>query len=217
MDQFIRLGFYAVCVLAAAFLMHNLNAWYIEPNYLGFEDPTTDYSKLPKLQNAMLSWPWKLSGLGHFFTSLAVVALAFVADELFSKAFPRVGKLALGAGLLAGCGFMLIGVTHVGGSQVLTLLSEQNPEFRDNVFLISTITRVSFNSLAIVALGWFIMLFSWCGMQSGRIGKAFGRYGYLAGAVGFMMAFVYAPAYLPFYLIWAVWAAVAFRNMGSKT
>ena len=101
----------------------------------------------------MLSWPWKLSGLGHFFTSLAVVALAFVADELFSKQFPRVGKLALGAGLLAGCGFMLIGVTHVGGSQVLTLLSEQNPEFRDNIFLISTITRVSFNSLAIVALG----------------------------------------------------------------
>jgi len=107
-----------------------------------------------------------------------------------------------------GCGFLLNGVANVGVTSSLTLLSDNNAAYVDEIFLVATITRISFNSLAIVAMGWFMLQVSWCGLRTGMLPAAFCYFGYFAGASGLLMAAAYIPVYLPIYFFWALFLSV---------
>ncbi|RLA40372.1 MAG: hypothetical protein DRR42_25945 [Gammaproteobacteria bacterium] len=217
LDTYTYSGLGAALVMAFAFFIHNVNGIYIEPTFLGFEDRVNDYAKIEKLQNALLSWPWILSGFGHLLTGFASFVLGVVGNHLFIDDHPIASRLCSYAAIAAGCGFLLTGVTSVGGAQTLTLLADNNPDYVQVVFLASTITRVSFNSLAIVAMGWFMLQISWCGLKTAKLPRTFCYFGYLSALSGLLMAIAYIPVYLPLYFFWALWLAIilGYRKPGT--
>jgi hypothetical protein len=204
MDSLIRSAGFAALIIFAAFAMHNLNAGFIEPRYLGFES-YADYALLPKLENASRTLPWLLSGLGHVLSGFAMVILALGVYTMFRDARPIAALIALSAGLLAAVGFLLLGMSHVIGRQTLFLLTDANPAMRDSAYMTATVVRILFNGLAQVGLGWFAVELSWCSLKTRALPRPFVLYGFLSGGAGLLMAFAYIPIYLYTVLIWALW------------
>ena len=205
MTELRRTAGFAALVIMLAFAMHNLNALYIEPNYLGFEDPRVDYAKIEKLRNAMGSIPWTLSGIGHFLSGFAAVVLGLVCRQMFRDYKLAAGRLLLGAGLMAGAGFLLTGIADLMGGQAVRILSAQNPDLEGAAYIATSIGRIVFNGLAQVGLGWFAWQLSWCGLKTGTLPKAFCYFGYLSGFSGLLMGVFFLPVYLYLVLIWSAW------------
>ncbi len=198
----------AALVICAAFLIHNINALYIEPNFLGFKDPRVDYADLAKLKNALGSLPWRLSGFGHLLSGFACVVLGLSARQLFRDSKLAAARLLAGAGFVAGVGFLLTAITDQAGSGAVKLLAAQNPELEDAAYLSLSIVRIIFNCLAQVGLGWFAWQLSFCGLRTGMLPKAFCYFGFLSGFTGLIMALSFIPVYLLAVLIWSGWLAV---------
>lgn len=198
----------AALVICTAFLVHNVNALYVEPNFLGFKDPRVDYADLAKLKNALGSLPWRLSGFGHLLSGFACVVLGLAARQWFRDSKLAAARLLLGAGLVAGVGFLLTAITDQAGSAAVKLLSAQNPALEDAAYLSLSIVRIIFNCLAQVGLGWFAWQLSFCGLKTGILPKAFCWFGYLSGFTGLLMAVIFIPTYLLTVLIWSGWLAV---------
>lgn len=198
----------AALVICTAFLVHNVNALYVEPNILGFKDPRVDYADLAKLKNALGSLPWRLSGFGHLLSGFACVVLGLSARQWFRDSRLAAARLLLGAGFVAGVGFLLTAITDQAGSAAVKLLSTQNPALEDAAYLSLSIVRIIFNCLAQVGLGWFAWQLSFCGLKTGMLPKAFCWFGYLSGFTGLLMAVIFIPTYLLTVLIWSGWLAV---------
>jgi hypothetical protein len=197
----------AALVIFLAFAVHNVNAAYIEPRYLGFAT-YADYADLGKLMNASRAWPWLLSGLGHVASGFAMVVLTMGVHAMYRDGHPAAALIAMGAGLLSAAGFLLLGLSHVIGRQTLLLLADANPGLRESAYMTATVSRILFNALAQVGLGWFAVQLSWCGMRTRTLPAGFGWYGYLSGAAGLVMAVAYIPFYLFTVLVWALWLGV---------
>lgn len=208
MDRLIRPAGYAALVVFLAFAVHNVNGAYIEPKYLGFAS-YADYADLARLANASRSLPWLASGLGHVATGFAMVVLAAGVHALLREAAPASALLLLATGWLASAGFLLLGLSHVIGRQALFLLTDANPQVREAAYLTASLSRIWFNGLAQVALGWFAVQLSWSGLRTGTLSRWFCRYGYLSGAAGLLMALAYVPVYLFTVPGWALWLGVA--------
>lgn len=202
-----RMGL-AALVICAAFLIHNINALYIEPNFLGFKDPRIDYADLDKLRNALGSLPWRLSALGHLLSGFACVVLGLSARQLFYDSKLAAVRLLPGAGVVAGVGFLLTAITDQAGSGAVKLLAAQNPELEDAAYLSLGIVRIIFNCLAQVGLGWFAWQLSYCGLKTGMLPKGFCWFGYLSGFTGLIMALTFIPTYLLTVLLWSGWLSV---------
>jgi hypothetical protein len=194
-------------VIFLAFAVHNVNGAYIEPRYLGFT-AYADYADLGKLMNASRAWPWLLSGLGHVASGFAMVILTMGVHAMYRDGQPAAALIAMGAGLLSATGFLLLGLSHVIGRQTLLLLADANPGLRESAYMTATVSRILFNALAQVGLGWFAVQLSWCGMRTRTLPASFGWYGYLSGAAGLVMAVAYIPFYLFTVLVWALWLGV---------
>jgi hypothetical protein len=204
MEALIRPAGYAALAIFAAFAIHNLNGSYIEPTYLGFSG-YGDYADLAKLQQASRALPWLFSGLGHLISGFAMVVLTLGVFAMFRDARPATAWLMLAAGILAAAGFLLLGLSHVIGRQVLFLLGDRNPAMRDSLYATATLVRILFNSLAQVSLGAFAVGLSTGGLATGKLPRWFCYYGFLSGAAGLVMGFAYAPVYLFTVLLWSLW------------
>lgn len=207
MHRLVRATGYAALVIFAAFSIHNLNGAYIEPTYLGFAS-YADYADLGKLIDASRALPWLASGLGHVASGFAMVILTLGVYATYRAITPASALIALGAGLLAATGFLLLGLSHVIGRQTLFLLTDANPPMREAAYMAATLSRIYFNGLAQVGLGWFAVQLSWSGLATGTLPRAFCWYGYLSGAAGLLMALAYVPVYLFTVLIWALWLGI---------
>jgi hypothetical protein len=207
MQALTRPAGYAALVIFLAYAMHNLNGAWIEPRYLGFAT-YADYADLAKLMNASRAWPWLLSGIGHTASGFAMVVLTMGIYAKYRESRPAAALLMLGSGLLAATGFLLLGVSHVIGRQTLFLLADANPGLRESAYMTATVTRIFFNGLAQVALGWFAVQLSWCGLGTRSLPAGFCWYGYLSGTAGLLMAVAYIPVYLFTVLAWALWLGV---------
>ena len=217
MGSLYRSAGYAAAVIFLAFLVHNVNAWYIEPTYLGFTNPAVDYANLDKLKNAFGSVFWTLSGLGHFFSGFACVVLALTGRQLFLDSRPAAGRLLLGSGLVAAVGFFLTGIADVAGGGAVQLLSAQNPDVGRAAYLSASIGRIAYNCLAQVGLGWFAWQLSWCGLKTGTLPKSFCWFGYLSGLSGLVMGITFFPVYLQFVLLWSGWLAVIMMRRAAQS
>ena len=208
MRSLYRSAAWAAAVICLAFLVHNVNALYVEPTYLGFKNPAVDYANIDKLKNAIGSVPWTLSGLGHLFSGFACVVLALTGRQLYRESRPAAGRLLLGAGMVAGIGFFLTGISDLAGGGAVKLLSAQNPDLQRAAYLSASIARIVYNCLAQVGLGWFAWQLSWCGLKTGTLPKSFCWFGYLSGRSGLVMGLTFFPVYLQLVLIWSGWLAV---------
>ena len=204
-----RVGAWVIC---AAFVVHNVNGAYIEPRILGFEDPATDYARIEMLRMAIGSWPWLASGIGHLLSGFACVPLALWAFHAFRDNAPVASAFALVAGLFAGAGFMLGGITDLLGSSSASLLADMNPAYVDEIYLADSLVRIVLNGFAIVSFGWFAAQVSWAGAHAGTMSRWQAGCGYLAAATALLFAVVYVPLYLAVYLVWSGWLALSLRR-----
>jgi hypothetical protein len=210
----------AALVVFAAFAMHSLNALYIEPNYLGFRNPATDYADIEKLKNAIGSTPWTLSGIGHLLSGFALVYLALCAREMFREHKLIAARVALVAGVLSAVGFLLTGISDlVGGGlfksrfAAVTLIAGQNPDIERAAYAAQALARISYNALAQVGLGWYAVLVSWCGMKTAMLGRRLCYFGYFSGFCGMVMGVMFVPLYLYTVLVWSLWYGVSLLRL----
>jgi hypothetical protein len=213
----------AALIIFAAFAMHTLNALYIEPRYLGFENPAVDYANLDKLKNAIGSAPWTLSGFGHLLSGFAMVYLALCAREMFREWKLVPARVALVAGVISAIGFLLTGISDlVGGGPfgspfgAVRLLGSQNPDVERAAYVAQSLSRISYNSLAQVGLGWYAVLVSWCGRRTGLLGRALCYFGYFSGFCGLLMGVTFLPLYLYTVLLWSLWYGLVLLRMPAR-
>jgi hypothetical protein len=114
-------------------------------------------------------------------------------------------------------GFAVNGVENGIGAQVVKLLQENNSD----VVGIQAATIASFsifeaimNAVAIVMFGAFLITVTIWGRRFGYFSKSLVICGWIAGMSGILMAFVYLPAYLMFYLIWLIWFLIVVKSSG---
>ncbi len=211
-NDFTRSAAIGALVICVAFVVHNVNGAYVEPQVLGFEDPARDYARIEMLRRAIGSWPWRASGLGHFLSGFACVPLALWALHAFRRSTPVAGAFALVAGLFAGAGFLLGGITDLLGSHSASLFAGANPAYADEIYLADSLVRVVLNGFAIVSFGWFAAQVSWAASQTGAMSRWQVGCGYLAAASALLFAAMYVPLYLPIYLVWSGWLAWRLRR-----
>jgi hypothetical protein len=209
----------ASLVIFGAFLIHNVNALYIEPNILGFRNPRVDYARIELLKNAVGSVPWTFSGLGHLVSGFAMVYLALGVRALYRNYKLVPARVAMLGALIGAVGFMLTGISDlIGGglfglpNGAVRLLAEQNPDLERAAYLSLSLGRIVFNCLAQVGLGWYAVLVSWCGRRTGLLPAWFCYFGYLSGFMGVVQGVLFFPFYLQFVLVWSLlFAIVLFR------
>ena len=127
------------------------------------------------------------------------------------------GRLLLGAGFVAAIGFFLTGIADLAGNGAVKLLAAQNPDLERGAYLAASISRIVYNCMAQVGLGWFAWQLSWCGLKTGLLPKGFCRFGYLSGLSGLVMGVIFFPVYLQLVLIWAGWLAVIMWRQAGRT
>ena len=76
----------AAWIVLAAMLIHNLNALYLEPTYLGFVDKAKDYADMAKIENALWSFSFTSSGTAHIFCGFALMLIGLASFNRFRAA-----------------------------------------------------------------------------------------------------------------------------------
>lgn len=223
MNSLYRAATYAAFVILAGMLIHLLNASYLEPTYLGFVDKAKDYGDMAKIQNAIESCSmdtlqlcsFKYSGFAHMINGMLFMLLAIAVRQLFSVSNPVAAEFAFVAGLVAGLGFLMTGVSDIPGTVYASLLRDLNPEYNDSILLITTMIRGIVNIIAITGLGWFAAFTSYASLKSGIFSKWGAYYGYillfpgLGGLISPIFGFMYIALVLP----WLIWLGMQFNKV----
>ncbi|MGI9308209.1 MAG: hypothetical protein ACR2P6_03035 [Gammaproteobacteria bacterium] len=218
MQSSIRAASTAAFLIFVAMLIHNLNGMYLEPTFLGFEEPT-DYGDMTKIENALWSFSFTSSGISHMVVGFAMVFLGLGLYDIFRDFSHMASRLILVAAVMSGLGFFLTGVSDIPGTAYAGLLRDMNPEFNETILLVITLFRGIANSVAIVGLGWFAGQTSWCMLKSDLFSEPSDRWfaylGYLnilpgIAALGLPVAgFLYLKT-LP---IWMIWLGLRLRKL----
>jgi len=208
----------AAFLIVIGMLIHNLNGRYLEPTFLGFENPM-DYADMAKIENALWSFSFLSSGISHMVVGFSFMILGLFLSEHFKKALPIGAKLTFIAAMLAGLGFLLTGISDIPGTLYGQLLREQNPDFNTNILLMTTIFRGVVNVLAIVGLGWFAGQVAWCGRRSGNFSRGFAVFGYINVLPG-IASLIFPPAgfaYIQLLPLWMLWLGLRLRQLPDSS
>ena len=175
----LRSGAIAALLFLLVMLIHNLNALYLEPTFLGFQNPTSDYADMVKIKNAQGSFSFISSGYGHMVAGLSLLVLSLALAELFKHHAPARGRLILSTAFIAGAGFFLTGIADIPGATFNNIMMAANSSYETSMMLTLSLLRGIFLMAAIVSLGLFAGLTSWCVLSSGLLPKWLGYYGLL--------------------------------------
>ena len=214
MTQLKKAATVAAFLIVLGMLIHNLNALYLEPTFLGFEDKAKDYADMSKIENAQWSFSFTSSGTSHIVVGFSMMILGLYLSEFFRSATPIASKLIMIAAMLCGVGFLMTGISDIPGTVYGRLLIGQNLEYKTDVLLMTTIFRGMVNILAIAGLGWFAGQISWCAIKTGAFPKGFAYFGYLNILPG-IASFIFPPigfAYIQLLPLWMLWLALLIRK-----
>ena len=204
----------AAWVIVGCMLVHNMNALWLEPNYLGFVDKARDYGNMEKILNAQFSFSFISSGTAHIACGFALLVLGLGLFHRFRAGHEVASQLLLLASVLAGLGFLLTGISDIPGAVYAKILREQNPDAATTITLINTLIRSVVNVLAIVGLSWMAGQLAWLTQKTGDFPKWFGWYGGAMLLPG-IVSFPFPPAgfvYLQMTIIWAAALALYLRR-----
>lgn len=213
----------AVFIILTGMLVHNINALYLEPTFLGFVDKAKDYGDMAKIQNAVESCSlsslylcsFKFSGFAHMINGLLFLLVAVAVQALFRPVTPVLGQLAYTSGLVAGLGFFATGVSDIPGTVYAGLLRDLNPDYNDTILLISTMIRGIANMIAITGLGLFAAFIGRAALLTGAFSRWGAWYGFillwpaLGGLVNPIAGFMYITLVLP----WLFWLGMQFSKL----
>jgi len=215
MQQLRRAASIAAFLIVVVFLIHNVNALWLEPTYLGFEDKGKDYADMSKIENALWSFSFTSSGIGHIVAGFSFMILGLGVFDVFRDRTPAASMLLLLASMLAGLGFLLTGISDIPGTLYGGFLRRENPAYKTDVLLMTTMFRGMANILAIAGLGWFAGQLSWCAGRTGLFPKGFVWFGWLNVLPG-IMSLVFPPAgfaYIQLAPLWILWLGLRLRRL----
>ena len=207
MRQLQKAATIAAFLIVAGMLIHNLNALYLEPYTLGFEDKARDYGDMAKIENALWSFSFTSSGTAHIVVGFSLMILGLFMSEFFKRALPIAAKLVFLSAVLSGLGFLLTGISDIPGTVYAGILRDLNPDQNTGILLMTTIFRGMVNILAITALGWFAGMVSWCAGKTNSFPKGFRIYGWVIVLPG-IMSLIFPPAgfaYIQLLPLWMLW------------
>jgi len=207
----------AAFLIVAGLLIHNLNALYLEPYTLGFEDKAVDYANMEKIANAQWSFSFTSSGIAHMVVGFSMMILGLGLYDLFRERRPAAARLVLLSACLSGLGFLLTGISDIPGTVVAGMLREHNPEHGTGILLMTTMIRSVVNILAVIALGWFAGQVAWCTLKTGLFPKWFGWYGWLNVLPG-IASLAFPPigfAYIQLFPVWMVALGLFLRRQAG--
>jgi len=204
----------AAFLIVVGMLIHNLNGLYLEPTFLGFEEPTS-YADMAKIENAQWSFSFTSSGISHIVVGFSLMILGLFLSEYFKKALPIGSKLTFIAAMLSGLGFLFTGISDIPGTRYGELLRDLNPDYNTNILLMVTIFRGMVNTLAIIALGWFAGQVSWCAGQTDTFPKGFRIFGYINVLPGIASLILPVAGFIYIQLLplWMLWLGLRLRKL----
>jgi hypothetical protein len=195
----------AAWLIVLAMLIHNMNALWLEPTYLGFVDKARDYGDMAKIANAQWSFSFISSGTAHVVCGFSMMILGLGLFHRFRSAHPVASQLLLIAALLSGTGFLLTGISDLPGAMYGQILREVNPGQQTTILLINTMIRSVINVLAIVGLSWTAAQLAWLTQKTRAFPAWFGWYGWLMLLPG-IVSFPFPPAGFVYLQLTVVWA-----------
>ncbi|MBL8200077.1 MAG: hypothetical protein JNK40_03815 [Chromatiales bacterium] len=204
----------AAWLIVGCMLIHNMNALWLEPTYLGFVDKAKDYGDMGKILNAQFSFSFISSGSAHIVCGFSVLILGLGLHYRFLGRHPVGARLLMLAALLSGLGFLLTGISDIPGAVYAKILREQNPDYAATIMLINTLIRSVVNVLAIVGLSWLAGQLAWLMGQTREFPRWFVWYGWLMVLPG-LFSFPFPPAgfiYLQLTIVWAAALAIFLRR-----
>ena len=204
----------AAWLIVGAMLIHNMNALWLEPTYLGFVDKARDYGDMRKILNAQFSFSFMTSGTAHIVCGFSVLILGLGLYNRFRGRHPLASQNLMLAALLSGIGFLLTGISDIPGAVYAKILREQNPDYAATIMLINTLIRSVVNVLAIVGLSWLAGQLAWLTRQTRDFPRWFVWYGWLMVLPG-LVSFPFPPAgfiYLQLTIVWAAALGVFLRR-----
>ena len=221
-----RFASWAAFLILFGMLIHNTNAFWLEPTYLDFKDPAVDYADMSKIQNAFESCSldklhlcsFKYSGFAHMFNGLMFFVLGIAALNLLRSKTPVLAQFACAAACVSGLGFLLTGISDIPGAALSALLRAENPEYNTDIFLISTVFRGLVNILAITGLGLFAGIFGYAVLKQQIFAKWGAYYGYILlvpGVVGLINP-VFGFMYLSLVVPWLIWLGLQFSRLSRN-
>jgi len=215
MRQLQKAATIAAFLIVAGMLIHNLNALYLEPYTLGFEDKAKDYGDMAKIENAIWSFSFTSSGTTHIVVGFSLMILGLFMSEFYKQALPIAAKLVFLSAILSGLGFLLTGISDIPGTVYGGILRDLNPDQNTEILLMTTIFRGMVNILAITALGWFAGMVAWCAGQTDTFSKGFRIYGWIIVLPG-IMSLIFPPAgfaYIQLLPLWMLWLGLRIRTL----
>lgn len=204
----------AAFLIVVGMLIHNLNGLYLEPTFLGFEEPTS-YADMAKIENAQWSFSFTSSGISHIVVGFSLMILGLFLSEYFKKPLPIGSKLTFIAAMLSGLGFLFTGIADIPGTRYGELLRDLNPDYNTNILLMVTIFRGMVNTLAIIALGWFAGQVSWCAGKTDTFPKGFRIFGYINVLPGIASLILPVAGFIYIQLLplWMLWLGLRLRKL----
>jgi hypothetical protein len=219
MKQLRQAASIAAFIIVAGLLIHNLNALYLEPYTLGFEDKARDYADMAKIENAIWSFSFTSSGTSHIFVGFSMMILGLYLSEFFRKTTPIGARLVFIASMLSGLGFLMTGISDIPGTVYGGLLRGMNPDYNTDILLMVTIFRGMVNVLAIVGLGWFAGQVAWCSARTEGFSRGFRIYGYINVLPG-IASLIFPPigfAYIQLMPLWMLWLGLKIRKLPAPS
>ena len=204
----------AAWLIVGCMLIHNMNALWLEPTYLGFVDKAKDYGDMSKILDAQFSFSFLTSGSAHIVCGFSVLVLGLGLHNRFRDRHPVGAQLLMVAALLSGIGFLLTGISDIPGAVYAKILREQNPDYAATIMVINTLIRSVVNVLAIVGLSWLAGQLAWLTRQTREFPRWFVWYGWLMVLPG-LLSFPFPPAgfiYLQLTIVWAAALAIFLRR-----
>jgi hypothetical protein len=216
----------AAFIMLTGMLVHNINAGYLEPTFLGFEDKARDYGDMSKIQNAIEACSldalqlcsFKYSGVAHMLNGLLLMVLGVAVLNIFRYSRPIAAQFAFVAALVGGLGFLATGVTDIPGTVYASLLRDINPDYNDSILLMTTMIRGVVNIIGITGLGLFAA-FTGKAALSGHIFTRWGAwYGFvlLVPALGGLISPIFGFMYLVLVLPWLFWLGRNFSRLARQ-
>jgi len=205
----------AAFLIVGVLLIHNMNALWLEPTYLGFEDKAKDYADMAKIGNAIGSFSFMSSGIGHMVAGFSFMVLGLSVFQIFRQQTPVAAMLLLTSAMMAGFGFLLTGISDIPGTVYAGLLRNENLDHNTAILLMTTMIRGVMNIMAIAGLGWFAGTLSWCAAKTGLFPKGFVWLGGLNVLPG-IMSLIFPPAgfaYIQLAPLWMLWLGLGLRKI----
>lgn len=176
MSNTIRAGSIAAFVILGVMIIHNINGLWLEPTYLGFEDPTKDYLDMEKIKNAQWSFSFTSSGIGHSLCGFALLVLGHSLKKLFSESSPTLSGYIYLSAIVAGIGYFLTGICDIPAVHYTRYLIEAYPENETLIMLMLATIRTIVNMMAIVSFSLMCVLIGACILRSDLMPKWLGLY-----------------------------------------